>query len=82
MLLISIQNNCKTWLNISFRMENQFITKKPLLKIVINVLFVLLILLSLGSCKTCKCPAYSYVEYQMPENKGDRIVLPGTCFLF
>lgn len=43
-------------------------------KILSIICLAVLIQLLIGSCKTCKCPAYSQIEYQNPINIEDATV--------
>ena len=40
----------------------------------ISILSLLFLFVFFSSCRTCKCPAYSQIEYQNPINIGDSTV--------
>jgi hypothetical protein len=52
-------------------MKNAIIIKHGIYKTIIMIFLVLFIQLYMGSCKTCKCPAYSQIESQIPANTGE-----------
>ena len=41
-----------------------------LIKIIVILCMAVSIPLFLSSCRTCKCPAYSTIEYENPVNSG------------
>lgn len=64
----SIQTNFKNWLFSSYRTINPLIITTGLHKTIIIVSLAIFLPLFIGSCKTCKCPAYSQTESQKPTN--------------
>ena len=67
----SIQNKSKSGFNVYCSMKNSYKSTTAIFKILVIVLFTGTISTFLGSCKTCKCPAYSHIEFQKPLNTGD-----------
>jgi hypothetical protein len=50
---------------------NQFKSCKNKYSAIFMVFTIIIISLLNISCKTCKCPAYSQTEYEIPANPGD-----------
>jgi len=69
-----IKNSLKSWLCNNYRTINLFKITAGLHKTIIIVSLAILASLFISSCKTCKCPAYSQIESQIPANKVDATV--------
>jgi len=66
-----VKGRFKNWISIIYSVINLFKIANRLHKIIIIVFLSISISLLTGSCKTCKCPAYSNIEFQKPVNKAE-----------
>ena len=61
--LLFVRNRFIIWLQLILLMKETTRIKPVIHKTIAMVFLVLFIQLFMGSCKTCKCPAYSQIEY-------------------
>jgi hypothetical protein len=66
--VFSVQNRIKNWFCCFYTVVNQLNITAGLHKTIFIVSLAFILTLFIESCKTCKCPAYSYIESQKPAN--------------
>jgi len=69
-----IQSGFIDWIAFYQSIKYSLKIKTGLYKTIVIFFLTITITLVFGSCKTCKCPAYSQIESQKPANTGDKTV--------
>lgn len=72
--LLFVKNRFIIWRKPALSMKKAVSIKPGIYKTIIMIFLALFIQLFMGSCKTCKCPAYSQIESQIPAKTGDTTV--------
>lgn len=72
--LLLVKNRYKIWQQPALSMKKAVSIKPGIYKTIIMIFLVLFIQLFTGSCKTCKCPAYSQIERPIPAKTGNTTV--------
>lgn len=72
--LLFVKNKFKIGQPPALSMKKAVSIKPGIYKTIIMIFLAFFIQLFMGSCKTCKCPAYSQIESQTPAKTGDATV--------